>query len=299
MNVAIAGLGRMGTAIAERMEQAGHQLALYNRSGSKCDPFVERGAVAVSNPGELWAHATVVISMLSDSAALEATALGSAGLADPRGRGGLWIEMSTVSAEASARVAQAAGAADIAYLRAPVSGNPSVVRAGGLGIVASGSADAFARAEPVLRDVGPNIFYLGEGELARVMKLALNLMVAGTTQLLAEALCLGEAHGLERAKMLEVITGSAVGSSLVKYKSSALIADDYSSTFTSRLMRKDLDLALASAADAGVPLPVTANVQQMLQGCISSGMGDIDFAALLLRLKREAGAEVAELAVSS
>ena len=200
--------------------------------------------------------------------------------------------MSTVAPDASARVAAAAEAAGIAYLRAPVSGNPAVVRAGGLGIVVSGTREAFEEAEPLLREIGPNIFYLGDGELARVMKLALNLMVAGTVELIAEALCLGEGHGLERETMLEVIAGSAVGSPLVKYKSAPLVADDYSSTFTSRLMRKDLDLALASAAEAGVPLPVTAVVQQLLQGCISSGMGDIDFSALLPRLKREAGAEV-------
>jgi 3-hydroxyisobutyrate dehydrogenase-like beta-hydroxyacid dehydrogenase len=299
MNVAIAGLGRMGTAIGERLELAGHKLALYNRTGSKCQAFVERGAVAVGEPRDLWSHAQVAITMLADSDALEAAALGSGGLIDGRGRGGVIIEMSTVSPESSARVAAPSDAAGIGYVRAPVSGNPAVVRAGGLGIVVSGSVEAFAEAEPVLRDIGPNIFYLGEGELARVMKLALNLMVAGTTQLLAEALCLGEGHGLERAKMLEVIAGSAVGSPLVKYKSGPLIIDDYSSTFTSRLMRKDLDLALASAADVGVPLPVTATVQQLLQGCISSGMGDIDFAALLPRLKREAGADVVPIALSN
>jgi 3-hydroxyisobutyrate dehydrogenase-like beta-hydroxyacid dehydrogenase len=299
MNVAIAGLGLMGTAIAERMEEAGHQLVLYNRTSSKCASFAERGALVVDQPSDLWTHAKVVVTMVSDSAALEATVLGDGGLADERGRGGLLIDMSTVSAESSARVAGAAGRTGIAYVRAPVSGNPAVVRAGALGIIASGPSDAFAEAERVLRDIGPNIFYLGDGEVARVMKLALNLMVAGTTELLAESLCLGEAHGLERAKMLEVIGGSAVGSPLVKYKSGALIADDYTSTFTSRLMRKDLDLALASGAEAGVPLPVTAIVQQLLLGCISSGMGDIDFASLLPRLKREAGEDVAPVALSS
>ena len=282
----------MGSAIAERLEQAGHQLTLYNRTSSKCGPFIDRGAVSVGEPRALWDHSRVVITMLADSAALETAALGDGGLVDDRGRGGVIIEMSTVAPDASARVAAAAEAAGIAYLRAPVSGNPAVVRAGGLGIVVSGTREAFDEAEPLLREIGPNIFYLGDGELARVMKLALNLMVAGTVELIAEALCLGEGHGLERETMLEVIAGSAVGSPLVKYKSAPLVADDYSSTFTSRLMRKDLDLALASAAEAGVPLPVTAVVQQLLQGCISSGMGDIDFSALLPRLKREAGAEV-------
>jgi 3-hydroxyisobutyrate dehydrogenase-like beta-hydroxyacid dehydrogenase len=295
MKVAIAGLGLMGSAIAERLEAAGHELALYNRTSAKCLPFAERGATYVEQPMELWGHANIVITMVSDSAALETIVLGPDGLADEGGHGGLLIDMSTVSPRSSARVAAAATEAGIAYLRAPVSGNPAVVRAGKLGILASGNQAAFTRAETVLGDIGPNVFYLGEGEAARVMKLGLNLMVAGITELLAECLCLGEAHGLDRATMLEVIAGSAVGAPLVKYKSAALAADDYTSTFSSRLMQKDLDMALASAAHGGVPLPVTAVVQQLLQGCISSGMGDIDFAALLPRLKREAGEDVSIL----
>ena len=177
----------------------------------------------------------------------------------------------------------------MAYLRAPVSGNPVAVRGGTLGIVASGPRATFEAAEPLLRDIGPNVFYLGDGEAARIMKLALNLMVAGTAELLAESLTLGEAHGLDRAAMLEVIAGSAVGSPFVTYKRVPLAADDYTSTFTTRLMRKDLDMALDAGAAEGVPLPVTATVQQLLQACISTGMGDIDFMALLPRLQREAG----------
>ena len=295
MNVALAGLGQMGTAIAERLLDAGHELAVYNRTAEKCDDVVARGAVRVGAPCELWGQATAVVSMVADSAALEALTLDAGGLVCDAGRGGTLIEMSTVSPGSSARVAAAAAAAGIAYLRAPVSGNPAVVRAGNLGILVSGSHDAFTNAEPILGDIGPNLFYLGEGEAARVMKLGLNLMVAGITELLAECLCLGEAHGLDRAAMLQVVAGSAVGAPLVKYKSAALVADDYTSTFSSRLMRKDLDMALASAAEGGVPLPVTAVVQQLLQGCISSGMGDIDFAALLPRLKREAGVDVSDL----
>ena len=121
------------------------------------------------------------------------------------------------------------------------------------------------------------------------MKLALNLMLAGTTQLLAEALVLLEKSGVQRADALEVIGASAVGSPLVKYKTAALVADDYASTFSAELLRKDLDLALAAGREAGVPLALTAATQQLVQGCISQGMGQIDFAALLPRLRRESG----------
>ena len=121
------------------------------------------------------------------------------------------------------------------------------------------------------------------------MKLALNLMIGGTTQLLAEALVLAERHGLEREKLLEVVAGSAIGSPYVKYKQATLLSGDYTSTFTTRLLHKDLGLALDAGHDASVPLPVTALVQQQVEACIAQGMGDLDLAALVPLLERAAG----------
>jgi 3-hydroxyisobutyrate dehydrogenase-like beta-hydroxyacid dehydrogenase len=118
-------------------------------------------------------------------------------------------------------------------------------------------------------------------------------MIAGTVQLMSEALVLGEKSGLDRATLLEVMGASAVGSPFVKYKTAALVANDYTSTFTVALMLKDLGLALEAGASAGVPLPVTALVRQLAQGCVSSGMGELDLMALLPRLEREAGVESA------
>ncbi len=124
-----------------------------------------------------------------------------------------------------------------------------------------------------MRDIGPHVFYAGAGDAARVIKLALNLMVAGTAELLAECIALAESHDVRRDTLLEIVGASAVASPLVKYKIGPLLADDYESTFSSRLMRKDLDLVLESAAAGGVPLPITAVVHQLLQACISTGLG--------------------------
>jgi 3-hydroxyisobutyrate dehydrogenase-like beta-hydroxyacid dehydrogenase len=157
----------------------------------------------------------------------------------------------------------------------------------------SGDEAAFERLEAVLRDIGPNVFYVGGGEEARVLKLALNLMIAGTAELMAEALVLGEASGLDRAKLLEVMAASAVGSPFVKYKTAPLVADDYTATFTSAAMHKDLALALEAGDHAGVPLPVTAVVQQLVRACMSSGMADLDLMVLVPRLQRESGLEAA------
>lgn len=289
MKVSVLGLGQMGTAIAERLLGAGHDVSVWNRSPGKAGALVERGATELDSAASAWTS-DVVITMLADSAALTELALGSDGLVrDADARGKFLIDMSTVSPESSQQVADAAAPVGIRYLRAPVSGNPGVVRAGNLTIIASGDEADFAAVQAVLTDIGPHVFRAGDGEAARIVKLALNLMIAGTTQLLAESLTLAEAHGVDRATLLEITAASAVGSPFIKYKTAPLLAEDYTSTFSTRLMRKDLDLILGAAASAGVPLPVTAVVQQLLQACVSTGLGDLDFMSLLIRLKREAG----------
>ena len=116
-------------------------------------------------------------------------------------------------------------------------------------------------------------------------------MIAGNAQLIAEALVLGEAYGLDRARMLDVMGASAAGSPFVKYKAAALLQDDYSATFTGYAMWKDLTMALAAAHEAHAPLPVTATIRELVEGCIGSGWGELDLMALLPRLRREAGME--------
>ncbi len=288
MRIAVLGLGQMGTPIAERLEQAGHELSVWNRSPDALGPFRERGIRVLDDPSQAWHNADCAITMLSDGAALEAVVLSERGLLESAERGVL-IDMSTISAAASAAVAAECERRRVAFLRAPVTGNPSVVRAGNLGIIVSGPREEFDRLVATLRDIGPTVFYVGSREEARIVKLALNLMIAGTVELISEALVLAQKHGIGSGEMLEVMGASAVGSPFVKYKTDALVAEDYSSTFSARLMYKDLALALEAANDADLPLPVTALTQQLFQGCIATGMGDWDLTALLPRLRREAG----------
>jgi len=289
VQVAVLGLGKMGQPIARRLLEAGHELAVWNRTPDRAAALAQDGAQVLTAPREACAAAEVVVTMVLDDAALLEVTTGADGVLAAARDGRVLVDMSTVSPAASGQVAEATMAAGVAYLRAPVTGNPSVVEAGNLGIMVSGDEEVFRRAEAVLRDIGPNVFYVGAGEEARVLKLALNLMIAASAQMIAEALVLGEAHGLDRATMLEVMGASAVGSPFVKYKTAALVADDYGATFTGRAMWKDLSLALAAAHDVHAPLPVTATVQQLLEGSIGAGWGDHDLMALLPRLRREAG----------
>ncbi len=288
MRVGIAGLGSMGAAIARRLEGSDHELSVWNRSAAATEEFAARGVAVAASPGELLAGVDACITMLADGAAVEAVgeALLAAPAADPAK---VWIEMSTIDVAASARIATRAAAAGLEYLRAPVSGNPGVVAAGDLAIIASGSEPTLERVRPLLDAIGPNLFHVGEAEQARAMKLVLALMIAASTQMLAEALATGEANGLERAQMLEIMSASALGSPFVKYKAQALVDDDYTSTFSASLLAKDLDLVLDCAGSAGVPLPATAVIRQVVQSCVSAGMGDLDLSALVPLARRDAG----------
>jgi 3-hydroxyisobutyrate dehydrogenase-like beta-hydroxyacid dehydrogenase len=287
MRIAVLGLGHMGAPIAERLEQAGHELSVWNRSPAAVHGFVERGVRALAHPADAWEYADAVITMLADGQAVQDVTLGEHGLLGP-GATGVLIDMSTISAETSATIAAACERRGVDFLRAPVTGNPSVVVAGGLGIIVSGPRAVFERLAPALNDAGSNVFYVGSAEEARIVKLALNLIVGGTAELIAEAVVLAERNGIARADMLEVMGGSAVGSPFVRYNTAPLVADDYRPRFSARLMDKDLTLVLAAAERVSVPLPLTEQTAQLVQRCVADGMGDWDVTALLPRLRREA-----------
>ena len=279
----------MGTAIAERLLDAGYELLIHNRSRERTEMLAARGGAVTETAAELAAAVDIVLTSLSDDDALESVAASVAGAARP---GTVLVDMSTVSPGASARVAALAERASVLYLRAPVSGNPVVVRAGNLAFIVSGPRTAFERAEPVLRAIGSTIHLVGDAEQARVVKLAINLLVAGIAQLMSEALVLGEASGVSRAALLETMGNSAVGAPLVKYKTEPLLRDDYSATFTTNLMEKDVDLVLEVAEAAGVRLPLAEEIKVLLRSTIEAGYGNDDFMALFLRLRSESDQEV-------
>jgi 3-hydroxyisobutyrate dehydrogenase-like beta-hydroxyacid dehydrogenase len=272
----------MGTAIAERLLAAGYELAVHNRSPAKAEPLGAGGATVCETVGELAGAVDIVLTSLADDNALEGVAVDVASAARP---GTLLVDLSTVSPAASARVAAVAAGASLLYLRAPVSGNPSVVRAGNLTFITSGPREALERAESTLLAIGRTIHDVGEGEQARVVKLAINLVIGGLAELMAEALVLSETSGVTRAALLETMGDSAAGAPFVKYKTEPLLRDDYAATFTTRLMEKDIDLVLAEAASAGVLLPLGSELKKRLRAAIDAGYGDDDFMALFPYLR--------------
>jgi 3-hydroxyisobutyrate dehydrogenase len=280
--VGLIGLGNMGTAIAERLLDAGYPLVVSNRTLEKAEALEGRGAVVAASPEELVAQAEVVLTSLADDEAFEEVAGEVLGAARP---GTVLVDVSTVSPAASARVASRAEAASVGYLRAPVSGNPSVVRAGNLTFIVSGARETLEAVEPVLLAIGPTVHPVGDGEQARIVKLAINLMIAVLAQSMSEALVLGEAAGVSRADLLDVMGSSAVGAPFVKYKTEPLLRDDFSATFTTALMEKDIDLVLDAAEEAGVELPLANEMKAHLRAAVDAGYADDDFMALFLYLR--------------
>lgn len=287
--VGLIGLGNMGSALAERLLGAGYPLTVHNRSPEKAADLLARGAAPAETAGELAAAADIVVTSLSDDAALEAVA---AEIVSQAGPGTVLVDTSTVSPEASARVAVQAARAAVDYLRAPVSGNPGVVRAGNVTFIVSGPRAALERVEPMLLAVGRAVHVVGDGEQARIVKLSINLVIAGLAQLMSEALVLGEASGVEREALLEAMGDSAAGAPFVKYKTEPLLRDDYSATFTTSLMEKDIDLVLEAAVAAGVQLPVAGELKRLVRSTVEAGYGDDDFMALYLHLRSAAKQEV-------
>jgi 3-hydroxyisobutyrate dehydrogenase len=275
------GAGRMGAAMAARLATAGHKVTVWNRTRAKAEPLTEVGAVVADTISELRGM-DVVFTMVSTNKDLEQVLLGEGGLlADPTDVPRILVDCSTVEQDASERVRAACTERGVAFLACPVSGNGKVVKAGKLTLVASGPEETYRRVEHLLQAIGKGVTYVGDGDVARLVKICHNLMLGVVTQNLAEIVVLAEKGGVSRAAFMEFLNNSVMGSVFTRYKTPAIVKLDYTPTFTPILLRKDFDLGLAAAHDLDVPMPVSAATAQAVQASVSSGRVDEDFAILL------------------
>lgn len=286
MKIHFTGIGKMGLPMAGHLAAAGHALTAYDPCDERCELAQEQGLTVVGNAAAAMAAADVVFSSLPHDAALSAVAAQVAAAARP---GTVYVDTSTVSMQASADAAQALDGKGLAYLRTAVSGNNKMAEAGQLTVLASGPRAAYEQVLPLLKTLGPHHFYLGEAEQARLMKLVVNLMIAQTSAMLAEALTLGRKGGLDWQAMWEVLTASAVASPIVKAKSAQLSQRDFTPTFTVEQMIKDLDLILDAGVASNVPLMQAAMTQKLMHAAVVQGNGLDDYAAIIKVLERGAG----------
>ncbi|MGW3085562.1 NAD(P)-dependent oxidoreductase [Streptomyces sp. NPDC001108] len=283
------GTGRMGFQLAARLLDAGYDVAVQNRTRAKAEPLADRGAEVVDVPADL-ADRDVVFTTVSASPDLQAVTTGPNGvLTSSAAAPGVLVDSSTVSTRMSALVRDEAARRGTEFLAAPLSGNPKVIAAGGLTIAVSGPREVFTRVEPLLSALGRGVTHVGEGEAARLVKLAHNVFLGVVTQSLAEITVLAEKGGVSRAAFLEFLNDSVMGSAFTRYKSPALVHLDFTPTFTMPLLRKDLDLGLSAARELEVPMPLAAATAQLVAAAIGAGHAEEDFAALIVEQARSSG----------
>jgi 3-hydroxyisobutyrate dehydrogenase-like beta-hydroxyacid dehydrogenase len=285
------GTGRMGATLVRRLLAANCDVAVYNRTKAKAEPLAAAGATVVDSAFEL-ATRDVVFVTVGTSEDLISALLGPSGLMSGSAAPQIVVDCSTISVEASAHVRERLAERGTALLAAPVMGNPRVAGAGKLTLAVSGPAEVFDQAEPYLDLLGAGATYVGEGELARTVKLCHNLLLGVVTQSLAEVTILAEKSGISREALLACLNNSVMGSTFSRYKTPAFVNLDFHATFTATLLRKDFDLGLAAAREHEVPMPVAALVHQLVQSLVGHGAGEEDFAALIRLQAQSAGLDL-------
>jgi 3-hydroxyisobutyrate dehydrogenase len=292
------GTGRMGHQLALRLLKAGFDVSVYNRTRVKAESLAVHGAKVVDRPADL-ADRDIVVIMVSADSDLETVISGEGGLLEGAIAGdvdgtapGIVIDSSTVSIETSAKIRAVVEGCGAQFLCAPVSGNPKVIAAGKLTVAASGPRPVFEEAEPLLAQFGRSVTYVGEGEAARLVKIAHNVFLGVVIQSLAEITVLAERGGVSRAAFLDFLNDSVLGSTFTRYKTPALVNLDFHATFTNVLLRKDLQLGLAAGRQLEVPMPLAAAADMMVAQAIGAGYTADDFATLVLEQARRSGYQI-------
>jgi 3-hydroxyisobutyrate dehydrogenase len=286
------GTGRMGYAMAERLAMAGADVTVWNRTRAKAEPLAANGAKIADKLHEL-AKCDVVFCMVSTWDDVQEVINGPHGLLSGAGQlPKLVVECSSISLEGSAQLRALLAARGVELLAAPVSGNAKVIKAGRLSFVCSGPEAAFEQALPLLKLIAPGASYVGEGELARIVKICHNVFLGVVTQSLAEVTVLAQKAGVPRHAFLEFMNQSVMGSTFTRYKTPAFVNLDFKVTFTPQLLRKDLDLGLDAGRRYGVPLPLAEITRSLVQTLIDHGVSDEDFAKLLVQQAEASGLDL-------
>jgi 3-hydroxyisobutyrate dehydrogenase len=288
----------MGFPIAESLLKAGYAVSVWNRTRAKAEPLAKLGGTVVDNAADL-ANVDVLFSMISTGKDLEEVYFGPGGVLAGNGRApSVLVDCSTIAVEESASLRQRVSGRGAAFVVCPVSGNAKVIKAGKLSVVASGPEPAYRKIEDMVKVFAQRgVSYVGDGELARICKIAHNVMLGVVFETLVEITLLVNKMGVPRHAFLAFLNNSVMGSMFTAYKSPAMVNLDWTTTFTPALLRKDLDLGLRLGRDWDVPMPVTAAMREVLQSHFGAASLQADphaylaqdFAALMETMALAAG----------
>ncbi|RMF81177.1 MAG: NAD(P)-dependent oxidoreductase [Chloroflexi bacterium] len=291
-NLGYVGLGVMGSRMVKRLLDAGHSVTGWNRTQAKADWLIAAGMQWADSPRAVAESADITFSMVTNTQAVAAITQGDDGIIAGLTPGKLYIDMSTMSPDYSRDLAEQVKAVGAQMLDAPVSGSVVTLESGKLSIMVGGDADAFERAAPILRDIGPTVHHVGANGLAVSMKIATNLGLAVQMLAFSEAVLLAEKSGIPRETAVEVLLSSVIASPMVKYRGPFVLQHpEGEAWFDCQMMQKDLLLALEMGRKLDVPLPTTAATNEYLTAGRGMGVGDYDFAIIFDVLAKMAGIE--------
>jgi 3-hydroxyisobutyrate dehydrogenase-like beta-hydroxyacid dehydrogenase len=274
------GLGKMGLPICDRLRDSGFQVKAFCRSEATAELAIAHRFAVTRTLAHTAAGCKFVVSAISDDHALLDIVLGAGGLKESLSADQIFVETSTVSPEASARVAEALQASGCAYLRAPVSGSTATAAQGALTALVSGPDAAFAAATKLFAAFTRKAFHVGVKEEARTLKLAINAMVGATSAMLSESLALARRGGLDDETVMSVILESAIASPLLQYKRGMVTSGDYPAAFSVSQMLKDFGLITQAAEAAACPMPLITSIGEQYRAAVAHGLGDRDFFVL-------------------
>jgi 3-hydroxyisobutyrate dehydrogenase-like beta-hydroxyacid dehydrogenase len=286
--VGFAGLGAMGAGIARRLMDAGYEVVGWNRTRERADPLLEAGMGWADTPRELAGSVDVLFTMLTDTAAIEATAEGADGLLAGLREGKVWADISTIAPDASVALAERVRATGAFFLDCPVSGSPATLAAGEMSVMVGGDRDAFEHIAGVLHAIGPKVTYIGPNGHAILTKVAINLALVVSVTALAEGVALVEKAGVDRTAVVDAVLGSVIASPVVGYRAPLLVED--TDVFADvELQQKDLVLAQELARRLGMAVPTCAATSEMLNAARSSERADRDFVVSVHEAYRRMG----------
>lgn len=287
--ISFIGLGIMGKPMARNLMKAGYSLVVHNRSRGAVDELAKEGAKAARSPQEVASQSDVVITMLPDSPDVELVVAGENGVFAGIQSGAMIIDMSTISPVVARRLAQEAEARGVTMLDAPVSGGEAGAINATLSIMVGGTEEGFNRALPIFQALGKNIVHIGEAGAGQVTKAANQVVVGLTIAAVSEALTLAEKAGADPAKVRQALLGGFAQSKILDAHGQRMLERNFKPGFRIRLHEKDLSIALATGKEYGVPLMLTAIVQQMMNSMKANGKGDLDHSGLKTLIEEMAG----------
>lgn len=289
MDIAFIGMGTMGTPMAINLLKAGHRVVVHNRTRDREQVVADAGATRASSPKAAAMDAELIITCVSDGPDVEAMMIGPEGVIHGAKAGAIAIDMSTISATVTRRMAETLKKKGISMLDAPISGGSEGAKNGTLSIMVGGEASDVVKAMPAFQAMGKTITHVGSIGAGQLTKAINQIIIAGTYWGIAEGMAMGLKAGLDMEKVVQAVGGGAAGSWGLTNRSGNMLKNEYPLGFRTRFHRKDLNIAIEAARELGVPLPIAAYVEQVETGLIARGYGDEDLSNMARVVREQAG----------